>query len=385
MESKTEEIKIVLNENLQPRFKFNFSNLESILSVDENAAILGIEKKIYHCSSDIKSNKYIDELDGLNVIKGYYKAYVNHIPICVTPDILWMLIVQGFSRHIDLNAEKLRAKFVEFQGQKEIVVSGDEYAIEDITKEGWERTFNEFVEQIREKMGNHMIDLLTPNFTTTTPTIQVSSQIAIMSAFKSYFKFLRLYGGCGFPFIKLEGTLSDYMQLKNKIQGLMGFEIDDWIKELIIIVDKIIETKNGKIDKKFWENILKNVDVIEPRGSGELTKVTKIDGWLLNFYPYIKINRMFTETIERRFNFNQPLDIEGEIEKFPEEFIEAPLTMYNVRTGEKTELGVKTGILGVVQEKDGIVKAEIGWYISNKIDKDKIKEKFMKKKDKEDQ
>jgi len=231
MESKTEEIKIVLNENLQPRFKFNFSNLESILSVDENAAILGIKKKIYHCSSDIKSNKYIDELDGLNVIKGYYKAYVNHIPICVTPDILWMLIVQGFSRHIDLNAEKLRAKFVEFQGQKEIVVSGDEYAIEDITKEGWERTFNEFVEQIREKMGNHMIDLLTPNFTTTTPTIQVSSQIAIMSAFKSYFKFLRLYGGCGFPFIKLEGTLSDYMQLKNKIQGLMGFEIDDWIKE----------------------------------------------------------------------------------------------------------------------------------------------------------
>ena len=385
MESKTEEIKIVLNENLQPRFKFNFSNLESIFSVDENAAILGIKKKIYHCSSDIKSNKYIDELDGLNVIKGYYKAYVNHIPICVTPDILWMLIVQGFSRHIDLNAEKLRAKFVEFQGQKEITVSGDEYSIEDITKEGWERTFNEFVEQIREKMGNHMIDLLTPNFTTTTPTIQVSSQIAIMSAFKSYFKFLRLYGGCGFPFIKLEGTLSDYMQLKNKIQGLMGFEIDDWIKELIIIVDKIIETKNGKIDKKFWENILKNVDVIEPRGSGELTKVTKIDGWLLNFYPYIKINRMFTETIERRFNFNQPLDIKGEIEKFPEEFIEAPLTMYNVRTGEKTELGVKTGILGVVQEKDGIVKAEIGWYISNKIDKDKIKEKFMKKKDKEDQ
>jgi hypothetical protein len=80
MESKTEEIKIVLNEKLQPRFKFNFSNLESILSVDENAAILGIKKKIYHCSSDIKSNKYIDELDGLNVIKGYYKAYVNHIP-----------------------------------------------------------------------------------------------------------------------------------------------------------------------------------------------------------------------------------------------------------------------------------------------------------------
>ena len=59
----------------------------------------------------------------------------------------------------------------------------------------------------------------------------------------------------------------------------MGYDIDDWIKELLIIMDKIIETKEGKIDKSFWENFIKNFDVIEPGGSGDLTKVTKIDGW----------------------------------------------------------------------------------------------------------
>ena len=99
-----------------------------------------------------------------------------------------MLIIQGFSRHIDLNSERLRNKLVQFQGKKTLSVDGNELTIDDITKEGWERTFNEFVEKIRNNGGGLMINLLTPYFKTTTPTIQVASQIAIMSAFKNYFK-----------------------------------------------------------------------------------------------------------------------------------------------------------------------------------------------------
>ena len=66
----------------------------------------------------------------------------------------------------------------------------------------------------------------------------------------------------------------------------MGYGINDWIKELIIIVDKIIETKKGKIDIDFWKNMIRNKETIEPRGSGMLTNIENIDGWLLNFYPY---------------------------------------------------------------------------------------------------
>ena len=233
------------------------------------------------------------------------------MPVSVNPDILWMLIVQGFSRHIDQNAEKLRNKFVDFDGKKALVVDGDELTIEEITQEGWERTFKEFVEKIKENAGDNMIKLLTPSFSTTTPTIQVSSQIAIMSCFKNYFKFIRFYGGCGFPYINLEGTLNDYQELKNKVEKLMGYGIDDWIKELVIIVDKIIGTKKGKIDIDFWKNMIINKETMEPRGSGELTKVNNIDGWLLNFYPYYKFDdySKFCEKLERRKDFNKPIDV----------------------------------------------------------------------------
>ena len=373
MEAKIEELKIELNPELKPRGSFEFTTLDSnIISKEdiENAEILSTEKKIYYCSSKLNEAKYISNLEGHPVLKGYYQSYVNHMPVSINADILWMLIVQGFSRHIDQNAESLRNKLVDFDGKKALFVDGDELTIEEITQEGWERTFREFVEKIKENAGETMIKLMTPSFSTTTPTIQVSSQIAIMSCFKNYFKFIRFYGGCGFPYINLEGTLNDYEQLKNKVEKLMGFDIDDWIKELIIIIDKIIETKKGKIDVNFWKNMIINKETVEPRGSGELTKVNNIDGWLLNFYPYYKKDDYykFCEKLERRRDFNKPIDVKG-LKYLPEEFIEVPLTMVHKQTFEVTELSVKTGILGMIQEKNGLIKPEIGWFISNMIDK----------------
>ena len=373
MEAKIEELKIELNPELKPRGSFKFTTLDSIIiSVEdkENARYLSTKKKIYFCSSKLNEPKYISNLEGHPILKGYYQSYVNHMPVSINPDILWMLIVQGFSRHIDQNAEKLRNKFVDFDGKKELTVNGDELTIEEITKEGWERTFKEFVEKIKENAGESMIKLITPSFSTTTPTIQVSSQIAIMSCFKNYFKFIRLWGGCGFPYINLEGTLNDYEELKRKVEKLMGYDIDDWIKELIIIIKKIVETKKGKIDIDFWKNMIINEEAMEPRGSGELTKVNNIDGWLLNFYPYYKIDDSFErcEKLKRRKDFNKPIDVEH-LKYLPEEFIEVPLTMLHKITLKETELSVKTGFLGMIQEKNGLIKPEIGWFISNMIDK----------------
>jgi hypothetical protein len=380
MEHEIEEQKIELNPELKQRGLFEFTSLDSYLISDEdyeNAKALSMEKKIYHCSSKLDEAIYVSGLRGHPILEGYYQSYAKHIPVTVSPDILWMLIVQGFSRHIDQNAEKLRNKFVDFDGQKTLIVNGDEWTIEEITREGWESTFAAFVELIKRNAGDSMIKIITPTFSTTTPTIQVSSQIAIMSCFKNYFKYIRLYGGCGFPYINLQGTLKDYEELKSKVEKLKGFDIDDWIMELIIIIDKIIETKKGKIDIDFWKNMIKNKETMEPRGSGALTKVENIDGWLLNFYPYYKVDDVFKkcEKLVRKTDFNKPLDVKN-LENIPEEMVEVPLIMHHKITGKDTELTIKTGFLGMIQEKNGLAKPEIGWFITNKIDIGEARQKI---------
>jgi len=384
MEHEIEEQKIELNPELKQRGLFEFTSLDSYLISDEdyeNAKALSMEKKIYHCSSKLDEAIYVSGLRGHPILEGYYQSYAKHIPVTVSPDILWMLIVQGFGRHIDQNAEKLRNKFVDFDGQKTLIVNGDEWTIEEITREGWESTFAAFVELIKRNAGDSMIKIITPTFSTTTPTIQVSSQIAIMSCFKNYFKYIRLYGGCGFPYINLQGTLKDYEELKSKVEKLKGFDIDDWIKELIIIIDKIIETKKGKIDIDFWKNMIKNKETMEPRGSGALTKVENIDGWLLNFYPYYKVDDVFKkcEKLVRKTDFNKPLDVKN-LENIPEEMVEVPLIMHHKITGKDTELTIKTGFLGMIQEKNGLAKPEIGWFITNKIDIGEARQKIRSKK-----
>ena len=380
MEHEIEEQKIELNPELKQRGLFEFTSLDSYLISDEDyesAKALSMEKKIYHCSSKLDEAIYVSGLRGHPILEGYYQSYAKHIPVTVSPDILWMLIVQGFSRHIDQNVEKLRNKFVDFDGQKTLIVDGDEWTIEEITREGWESTFAAFVELIKRNAGDSMVKIITPTFSTTTPTIQVSSQIAIMSCFKNYFKYIRLYGGCGFPYINLQGTLKDYEELKSKVEKLKGFDIDDWIKELIIIIDKIIETKKGKVDVDFWKNMIKNKETMEPRGSGALTKVENIDGWLLNFYPYYKVDDAFKkcEKLVRKADFNKPLDVKN-LKNIPEEMVEVPLIMHHKFTGKDTELTIKTGFLGMIQEKNGLAKPEIGWFITNKIDIGEARQKI---------
>lgn len=365
MHSQIEEQIIELFPKNKPLKKFDISDLKTIL---KNKGV----SKVYYCSSNL-NDKFISNIEDKSLLQGYYNAYVNHCPITITPDILWMLIVQGFSRHVEKNSEELRNKFVNFQGKKEIKLdSTNRFEIEDITKEEWEKSFEEYVKKIRDNVGGLIISLLTPCFSTSTKITQNAVQIAIISTFKSYFKIVRLYGGCGFPYICLKGTLMDYMQLKLKIQGLYGYLIDDWVDELGKIVDKILETKQGKIDKDFWMNFIKNKEDKGTGVSGNEILVKKISGWLLNFYPFYKGKKrtknqglQVDEINYTRRKINEDVDMD-ELKDIPDEIIDAPMTMVNIRNGKQTELYCKTGFIGVTQDENFMITPEIGCFVCEK-------------------
>ena len=85
--------------------------------------------------------------------------------------------------------------------------------------------FKGFIEQSKEKIDGTVLHLFTPYFSTTTSDIEYASQIAIISIVSPFVKFIKRFepciiGGCGFPYINLQGTLQDYKQLKMKIEGL---------------------------------------------------------------------------------------------------------------------------------------------------------------------
>ena len=56
-------------------------------------------------------------------MNGFLDAYLNHYPIRIKPDDIWLLIVQAFSHHVNANSEELRNYFVNFDGKKTIKIS----------------------------------------------------------------------------------------------------------------------------------------------------------------------------------------------------------------------------------------------------------------------
>ena len=113
------EWKIELYPDRKPRYNFDKQPLSNI--VPEDALQYSFDKN--------KELAFIDE--NVPMLNGFYTAHCNHYPIRVKPDDIWILIVQAFSHHVNINSESLRNMFVDFSGKKELVVN---YPISNISE-----------------------------------------------------------------------------------------------------------------------------------------------------------------------------------------------------------------------------------------------------------
>ena len=350
MNNNIESFTFVVEENICPPKKlFEKYSLEKITSI--------YSKKIYVSSFDM--NDKLIYFGEHTIFEGLYQAYVNHCPIVLSPDVFWTLIIQAFTRYVLANSESLREKFVDFQGKKELKANNIEYeTLESIPKEVWKKDISFYIDKISDYVGKDLVSLLKPDFSTTTPIISQVGQINIMSCMQNYFEYKLYYGGCGYPKITLEGTMEDYLRLKEKTLGLKKYGLNHWIDdEIVPILDKIIDTKKGNVDKEFWKKMYYNVE-----GSISMSDTTQrvksIKGWLLKFAPFDKHNQERVELDE--------LDFKDPFFELPFDLLNAPLKTINVITGEKRDLVIRAGFIGMEQnEKTYEMKPVFGWYVSD--------------------
>ena len=110
MEGKSNELKIELYSDRQPRYGFGKEPLENIIPK-------GVLAYSFDKNEELGFIKY-----NVPVLNGFYTAHTNHYPIRIKPDDIWLLIVQAFSHHVNNNSEELRNMFVNFDGKKELIV-----------------------------------------------------------------------------------------------------------------------------------------------------------------------------------------------------------------------------------------------------------------------
>lgn len=230
-----------------------------------------------------------------------YRAFYDHYPLKINPNVVWLTIAQGFSTYVSGNSEALRSKFVSFEGKKDIEVIRENFA-RDHSKNDWENVFPSFSEEIAKHIGESTVKMIECDFSNTTVTDKVASQIVLMDVVKHYFNY-SICGGCGIPYIELLGTLNDWKLIRKKAETLEVFSnpsdtgLKNWLVELLPILDQFVLAAEGKPDVFFWGSIC-NLS----GGSG--AKGLPITGWIQSFFPYLKERPVYrTEGMNSPPNF----------------------------------------------------------------------------------
>ena len=182
---------------------------------------------------------------------------MDHRPLCLSPDMIWLMICQGVANHINAHAEELRPRIVSHQGKVTIEVRRDDF-VKGSPENPWSEVFHEFSGQIREHVGSQ-IDLFLPAFSTTGPVEQAAAEVVLLDAMQSYFEH-KLRSRCGIPSISLEGTHDDWKTLAERAQGFRGLGLELWLDVLSPILDQFTRAAQGDVDSSFWRSLYKHHD-----------------------------------------------------------------------------------------------------------------------------
>eukprot|EP00163_Fabomonas_tropica_P025679 TRINITY_DN4488_c1_g1_i2.p1 TRINITY_DN4488_c1_g1~~TRINITY_DN4488_c1_g1_i2.p1 ORF type:complete len:449 (-),score=25.53 TRINITY_DN4488_c1_g1_i2:208-1554(-) len=164
-------------------------------------------------------------------------AFNHHLPVIITPEHIWLSVLNGLMRYVDHHAERLRERFVRHQGQKELIVE-----VSRLSRATFEA---QFIPGVRDLMKNHTtpgtMEWLETSFSGTSAREKLAGQLYTMSGFKAYFKYT-IWILCGFPKVHIRGTPLDWGILVDKIQRIRDLDDDiltHWTSHLLWLVRRM--------------------------------------------------------------------------------------------------------------------------------------------------
>ena len=295
-------------------------------------------------------------------------AYAEHRPVVISPDMIWCLICQGFSHHINLDPEKYRDRMVFHQGKETLEVRRVEP--KEFTPEQWEDIIREFAQMVDEKTKGSVASAIVTDFSTTTPVEAISSRITLLDTVKSYFEFVVIQMICGIPHITLKGTPQDWQKIADNIQEFRQFDLDWWIDSLSPILEEFVKAANGYPDPTFWKSIVMTWRTDLVRGGGCMPsdeEPTKVDGWFLKFFPYCKDGRTPDKVSIEESMLAERVSVPFILRKYD--------TLGNLI--EETKMKMTAGMIGVSEDRDTYaLTPKFGWFISRDDSEKNMLNKF---------
>lgn len=148
------------NNNFIPKERDNFfDNLRNLGSKDEfSPNFSDILTSYSNINPSKEDNSIFIPTRPVNKFFGsFWEAYNRHGEIILSPDDIWIQICLGFSHHVNANSESLRKKFVDHEGQKELVVYYPQNENPLAIGFRWDLMFNGFEKELTKNTKGNKI------------------------------------------------------------------------------------------------------------------------------------------------------------------------------------------------------------------------------------
>ena len=313
------------------------------------------------------------------ILCAFYEAHAIHYPIRLKPDDIWLLIIQAFSNHININSEELRHKFVNFNGKKVLSIDFEKINdIKNVIKQHYEDFIIQINNKIKDYLGKELIDILNPNFTTTDKNSTIICKLSAMNAFKKYFEYKMNIGIsiCGIPYIILEGSVEDYKEILKKINFLKKYDFNWYVDRIIPHINKMIEAKEGNIDTNYFKSFIQDEKITESMGGNNCLppdlrkkseikiKVDYIKGWFLDFFAYYGKEKKYKKMTGRYIKIE-------DFNSLAEQILVVPFKMEDRIQSKIYEMKFNVGFFGCSLNSKKEVCPSSGWNVSNMTKQDK--------------
>jgi hypothetical protein len=308
------------------------------------------------------------------LVQAVHLAFSQHRPLILSPDCIWLTIVQGFGHHVNESAEALRNRMVRHSGKKTLEVETDSLA-----PSRWPGLISQFSARIRENSDPVLHETLVCEFSTTTPNITTAYEVALMDTYQRYFDYgMRCI--CGIPKVSVQGTAEDWQRMRERIEVLATYDLGWWTSRLEPILDQFVATAKGNADQRFWKAIYKP----QKAYAAELAS-----GWIADLFPYLfgappgsrpmgsglcagaaaRRNHVLSTPREDWLLPAQSSPMAGNgvnLENFPSGLSRAPVKL-TLPDNAQTQLELIGGFLGVSQRaEDNALAPVVSWAVVQK-------------------
>lgn len=283
----------------------------------------------------------------------FLKAWNNHLPVRLSPDHVWMVILDGVSLHIAKEPQKWRKRLkIGHEGKRELklVLDPRDYAIRD-SAPFWEGISKRLLEAMPDSTQQLLEEHFLANYSTTTPTVDVAYRMKILESVKPFFDYVGSVE-CGIPRITLEGTPEDWIQLRTRARRLGKLGFSRWTQTLEPVLTEFIKTSQGTPSLSFWRSFFR-VDA-----SGGCDIVYEANGWITRFFP---LDFLYDE-----FRFRKSLSESLDLRFVPRGVGSFPFTLVDRTqpTQPTHRYRIASGFVGVAQDSaTGDLSPDIGWVV----------------------